>query len=281
MEPLIVLVAEPSLDLSPLTQKLWAERIPHRVVQGNEGKQCLLLGNPADIERVRYWVEQWRAGSIQQAPVHSPVGNQRVAALLAVTAAPVSAIILLALALVFAWQHFSLEWESWIRLGAAYWPELRNQLQPYLAMGLWELWRPAILHFSLMHLVFNGLWWWILASKIERLDGVFPLLVLVLVCGLVGNVVQWWYMGPNFGGASGITMGLLGWVGIRLKQVPYQFPQMLLPVMVGVILLTMTADTLFSGITHTAHGAHIGGLIAGLVLGVLWPVSKQVKNSIK
>lgn len=275
MEPLIALVAEPSLDLSPLTQKLWAERIPHRVVQDNDGKQCVLLANPADIERVRYWVEQWRSGDIQQAQVQSPVANQRVAALLAVTAAPVSAVILLLLIGVFIWQNFSPEWQQWVRLGSDYWPNMRNQLEPYLAMGVWELWRPAILHFSLMHIVFNGLWWWILASKIERLDGVLPLLVLMLVCGLAGNIVQWWSMGPNFGGASGITMGLLGWVGIRLKQVSYQFPSMLLPVMVGVILFTMAADTLFSGITHTAHGAHIGGLVAGLALGKFWPSASR------
>lgn len=274
MEPLVVLVAEPQLNLSPLTQKLWVERIPHRVVLNEQGQQCLLLGNEKDIERVRYWVEQWRAGSIHQAEVNSPRANNRVAFFLAFMASPFSVAFLILLAGIFFWQTQSTFWQQWLTLGNEFWPAQRNQLQSYFAMGLWELWRPALLHFSLMHLVFNSLWWWILASKIERIDGLIPLLLLVLLGGLVGNIVQWWYMGPNFGGASGITMCLLGWVGIRLKDVPYQFPQMMLPVMVGIIVITLGADTIFSGITHTAHGAHIGGLIAGLVLGLLWPKPK-------
>lgn len=275
MDPLVVLVADAQLDLSPLTQKLWAERIPHRVVLNEEGKQCLLLASMADSERVYYWIEQWRTGSIEQATVQSPQANRKALVFLAITACPISFAFILMLMAVFAWQHFSLEWQSWIRLGAASWPEQRNQLAVYFSMGFWELWRPAVLHFSLSHLLFNSFWWWILASKIEHLEGIVPLCILVLLCGLGGNAMQWWYMGPNFGGASGITMGLLGWVGVRLTKVPYQFPRLMLPIMVGIVLITITADTLLQGVTHTAHGAHIGGLIVGLLLGLAWPKQKH------
>lgn len=278
MDPLVVLVAEPQLDLSPLTSKLWAERIAHRVIEDEQGMQCLLLAHPKDIQRVRFLVESWRSGNIAQVPVASTKSNQSAMALLAISAAPVSFLFLLALGMIFLWQNFSTEWVGWLHLGANYWPEQRNQLEPYLAMGLWELWRPVLLHFSLMHLVMNGFWWWILASKIEQLDGLLALFLLALLCGLGGNIVQWWYMGPNFGGASGITMGLLGWVGIRLTKVPYQFPRMMLPIMVGIIVFTLTADTLFAGITHTAHGAHIGGLIVGLLMGLAWPVRQKTAS---
>ena len=154
-------------------------------------------------------------------------------------------------------------------------PQQRLQLSTYLDIGLWALWRPTLLHFSFMHILFNSLWWFILARPIERHDGVLPLLALVLICGLAGNAVQWWYAGPSFGGVSGVTMGMLGWVGLRLRRVPYAVPTMLLPVMVGWMVISVALDTVIPGTSGTAHGAHIGGLISGFLLAALWPVKQS------
>lgn len=275
MEPIIVLVAQPSTDLSLITRKLWAERIPHRVVPNQQGEQCLLLGNPADEYKVREWVQLWREGELDKAAVERPTDKHGWGFALAISKAPVSAASLLVLVLMFVWMHFSNDWQSWLSSSKHLWPSHSLNLQTYLDIGLWEMYRPVLLHFSLMHIVFNGLWWWILAPQIERLDGIKALLIIIFLCGLLGNAVQWWYAGPAFGGASGITMGMLGWVGIRLKKVPYPFPSMLLPVMVGIMLITIFADTVIPGVTGTAHGAHIGGLVTGLLLGLVWPSKHQ------
>lgn len=274
MEPIIALVAEPAINLLPLTSKLWAERIPHRVVINEQGQQCLLLANPADKARVNEWLELWREGQLDQTPAAVLPHQHGWGFALTISKAPVSAITLLILLLAFAWMHLSDGWQVWLLESKHLWPSQSLNLQTYLDIGLWGLYRPVLLHFSLAHIAFNGLWWWILAPQIERLDGVKALLLLIFLCGLLGNAVQWWYTGPNFGGASGITMGMLGWVGIRLKQVPYPFPPMLLPIMVGIMLLTIGADMVIPGITSTAHGAHIGGLLTGLLLGLAWPKSK-------
>ena len=278
MEPLVALSADASVDLSPLTRKLWAERVPHRVVFDGQGQQLLLLANPQDIHRVQHWLELWRDGQIEDAPVNSPVKENRASLLLGLLTAPISAITLLILIAMFGWMHLSNDWQDWLITGYYYWPDRRNDIGTYFSLGLWELWRPVLLHFSLMHIVFNGLWWWILAPKIERIDGVLPLLTLIFLGGLVGNVVQWWYMGPAFGGASGITMAFLGWVGIRLKRTHYDFPRAMLPIMVGMMVLMIAADTLVPGLTGTAHGAHLGGLLAGLALGALWPVASRTQK---
>lgn len=271
MEPIVVLVAKPSTDLLPLTRKLWAERIPHRVVANQQGEQCLLLGNPTDAERVKEWIQYWRTGELDQVATETTPRKHGWGFALAISKAPVSATGLLVLILAFAWMHLSTGWHVWLVDTAQLWPSESLSLQTYLDIGLWQMYRPVLLHFSVMHLVFNGLWWWILAPQIERLDGVKALLLLIFLCGLLGNAMQWWYTGPNFGGASGITMGMLGWVGIRLQRVPYPFPPMLLPVMVGIMLVTIFADVVIPGITGTAHGAHIGGLLTGLLLGLFWP----------
>lgn len=270
MEPLLLLVAEPQVDLSPLTRHLWAERIAHRVVEQN-GKQCLYVADPADAGRVQQWLDEWRRGELAE-PLPEAVQPGIQQALLGWLATPVSVLLLLLFIAVFIWMQFSAAWQVWLQSGAAYWPQQRFNPAVYFDMGLWALWRPTLLHFSLLHILFNGLWWWILARRIERLDGIPALLALTFICGLAGNMVQWWYAGPSFGGVSGVTLGMLGWVGVRLKRVPYQVPRMLLPVMVGWLLLTMGADTLLPGLSGTAHGAHIGGLIAGFILAALWPV---------
>ncbi len=278
MPPILILEADAALDLAPLTQKLWAERIPHRVVMNESGRQCLLLADAADVPRVQEWVQHWQQGNIQQRPAQ-PVQPGSLPLWLTVFATPVSSLILLGLVIFFGWMQFSPHWHSWLQAGAEFWPQQRFSWQPYATLGLWELWRPVLLHFSLVHLLFNGLWWWILARRVEQLDGWLALLALLLLCGWLGNAIQWWYAGPAFGGLSGVTMGLLGWVGIRLRRVPYALPAMLLPVMVGWLLLTLGADTLVPGLSGTAHGAHFGGLITGMLLGLIWPVATQFTSS--
>lgn len=278
MPPILILEADAGLDLAPLTQKLWAERIPHRVVMNESGRQCLLLADAADVPRVQEWVQHWQQGDIQQRPAQ-PVQPGSLPLWLTVFATPVSSLILLGLVVFFGWMQFSPHWHSWLQAGAEFWPQQRFSWQPYATLGLWELWRPVLLHFSLVHLLFNGLWWWILARRVEQLDGWLALLALLLLCGWLGNAIQWWYAGPAFGGLSGVTMGLLGWVGIRLRRVPYALPAMLLPVMVGWLLLTLGADTLVPGLSGTAHGAHFGGLITGMLLGLIWPVATQFTSS--
>lgn len=275
MEPIVALVAEPSLNLVPLTSRLWAEKIPHRVVTNHENKQCLLLANPADKARVDELLTLWKQGELEYLPIEKAPRASHGNVTTAIAKAPVSVVTLAILVLMYIWMHLSTEWYSWLTTAEHLWPAKSLSLQTYFDIGFWEMYRPVLLHFSLTHIVFNGLWWWILAPQIERLDGVKPLLVLIILCGFVGNAVQWWYAGPAFGGASGITMGFLGWVGIRLQKVPYPFPPMLLPVMVGIMLLTIATDVVLPGVTGTAHGAHIGGLVAGLLLGLVWPPKTQ------
>ncbi|MFY9179201.1 MAG: rhomboid family intramembrane serine protease [Venatoribacter sp.] len=272
MEPFVVLVADAELDLSPLTQKLWAERVPHRVVSNEQGQQCLMVANPADAARVKEWVAIWQAGNIEVTPALKNTEARAEKFWLAIAGAPLSALTLLGLIGVFVWMQFDPSWQSWLQFGQALWPNERFNPAAYAEIGLWAFWRPALLHFSLAHIVFNGLWWWILAPQIERLDGAKALLILILLTGLGGNLVQWWYAGPAFGGASGITFGFLGWVGVRLKRVAYPFPSVLLPAMVVLMLITIATDTVLPGISGTANGAHLGGLIAGLLLGLVWPV---------
>ncbi|MCY0966397.1 rhomboid family intramembrane serine protease [Parathalassolituus penaei] len=273
MEPLLVLVAGPEIDLGPVTRLLWAHRIGHRVVEIN-GQQHLFLARREDIPQVRIWIGQWREGQLPeaQAPAVKPLSRFIVT----LAQIPVTLLVLLLLSGIFLWMQVSSAWEPWTMPGADLWPDQRFSLSAYADIGVVAFFLPALLHLSLPHLVFNGLWWWILGRAIERRDGGRVLLVVAMLTAVLSSMVQWWFAGPGFAGASGVTMGLLGWIGWRQHQkIRYPIPPMLLPMMVGFLFLSLVLDSVFPGMTGTAHGAHFGGLLAGFILAALWSVWRR------
>jgi GlpG protein len=67
-----------------------------------------------------------------------------------------------------------------------------------------------LLHFGILHLAMNGMWYWELggASNCAR---AINLLGLTLLFSLVSNYAQHFTSGPSlFGGLSGVLYGLLG-----------------------------------------------------------------------
>lgn len=81
-----------------------------------------------------------------------------------------------------------------------------------LAAGQWwRLFTPMLLHFGILHLAMNGMWYWELGRRIESRQGSINLLGLTLLFSLVSNYAQFAWSGPSlFGGLSGVLYGLLG-----------------------------------------------------------------------
>ena len=133
---------------------------------------------------------------------------------------------------------------------------------------------PIFLHFGLLHLVFNCLWLSMLGFRIEAIEGSFHLLILVIICGIVSNMVQYnWSGSVYFGGMSGVIYALLGYVWIKHKIAPHNFPalpQGLMGFMVGWLVLCMTGILEVTLGMAIANAAHLGGLIIGLILGLVF-----------
>ncbi|TVP59605.1 MAG: rhomboid family intramembrane serine protease [Halomonadaceae bacterium] len=147
-----------------------------------------------------------------------------------------------------------------------------------LASGqIWRLLTPDILHFSLMHLVFNAVMLWYLGSQIEVIDGRGHAIGVFLLSSLLANGSQFLISGPLFGGLSGVVYAVLGYAWISNQFRPrFQFPPALMTVAIVWLLIGFTPLTQVLLGANMANAAHLGGLIAGLIYGAL--VSSQLRQ---
>ena len=138
---------------------------------------------------------------------------------------------------------------------------------------LWRLWTPMFIHFGWAHLLFNLLWIWEIGRRIELLHKASTILIIAGVSSVVANLTQYWLSGPVlFGGISGVVYAFLGyafvWSYLRPNR-SFGLPQGLYIFMLVWLLLGIggVLDKLNFG--SVANGAHLGGLMAGAVLGLV------------
>ncbi|WMC10323.1 rhomboid family intramembrane serine protease GlpG [Oceanimonas pelagia] len=169
---------------------------------------------------------------------------------------PVNLLVLLACLLVYG-----LSWLGLPMFGVLSFPPRAEWL---LGTEFWRAFTPALMHFSLMHLVFNLFWWWYLGGMVERRLGSGKLLVLLLVAAVLPNLLQFWASGPRFGGLSGVVYALLAYVWFSGRLNPAR--GMGLPDGMAVFMLVWLvlgfADLLG---TPVANMAHLGGALIGLL----------------
>ena len=142
---------------------------------------------------------------------------------------------------------------------------------------------PIFLHFGLLHLVFNSLWLALLGSKIETYEGSFHLLLIVLISGIASNMIQFHWSGTvYFGGMSGVIYALLGYLWVKHKIAPQNFsslPSGLMGFMVGWLVLCMTGVLEVALGIGVANAAHLSGLAAGLVIGMVFAFKSLIFSS--
>ncbi len=180
--------------------------------------------------------------------------------------------------------EFSLEQKIYFTLSFADQREYVQTGDPFEAIKRGEVWRlvtPMFLHGNTFHLAFNMLWMFFLGSTIERLHGSLFMALLVLVSGLAGTLLQVvlppaealpallaGLAGTPFSiGASGAVYGLFGFLWIRPlvdPGYPIRMVPMNVALMLGWLVFCMTP-----AMTGVANGAHLGGLIAGVLAAFL------------
>ena len=147
----------------------------------------------------------------------------------------------------------------------------------------WRFITPTLLHFSWMHLVFNCLWIWEFGRRIERSLGSLNMLGLYLASAVFSNSVQFFISGPSiFGGMSGVVYALMGfiWAGNSLRK---DWMEPLPPAVMGFMLLWLLVGLVGAlevlGAGAIANGAHLGGLVIGVLLGGVFGLLSRFNKS--
>lgn len=256
---------------------LRAQGIPNRL-QANAAGFGIVLEQPEHAERVlqearefathpddpRYWQASWHAGEVQKEAVYgeAPPATEAWWGRAGWATRSVTVLCLL------------------VFLALAAMPEATFGLlgfPPAISVAAlqgewWRLLTPALLHFGLLHLLFNLLWWWELGGLLEKYQSSRRLLALGAVIALVSNGAQFLVYGPGFGGLSAVVYGLLGYAWLYPfadPRAPFRLRGGIVAFMLGWLALGYTGifDALF-GINISHHG-HLAGLLVGGALGLL------------
>jgi Uncharacterized membrane protein (homolog of Drosophila rhomboid) len=218
------------------------------------------LENPADP---RYLAASWQSGQ-----TNSGLHYRRFPFIetLKANAGPVTLTILSACILVFILMNVVgdqpvMIWLAW----------------PYDASVQYEAWRyftHALMHFSVLHILFNLLWWWYLGGAVEKRIGSGKLVVITAISALLSGFVQHYFSGPWFGGLSGVVYALMGYVWLRGEREPQSgiYLQRGLIIFSLVWLVAGWFDLFGMSI---ANGAHVTGLAVGLAMAFVDTLNVQ------
>ncbi|HEY6880666.1 MAG TPA: rhomboid family intramembrane serine protease [Polyangiales bacterium] len=142
---------------------------------------------------------------------------------------------------------------------------LGGMVVPWLHLPWREPWRlvtPVLMHFGVIHILFNMLWLRDLGRIVEATHGARYLGTFILVCAAISNVAQYEIAQQSmFAGMSGVVYGLLAMVWLRGRLDPW----------IGYGLSTSTMQFMmiwfalgFVGNFGIANWCHMFGLLVGL-----------------
>ena len=157
-----------------------------------------------------------------------------------------------------------LGWSRDIFNALQFYPQL--SMDAFLAEPL-RLIGPAFFHFSLLHIVFNTMWWWQLGGSIEQSLGKTTLINLLLISAIVSNVGQYLVSGANFGGLSGVVYALVGFVWWFGYLAPERGLSLAKPI-VAFLLFWLVLGFVDLLPVNVANTAHLLGLLSGCFLAL-------------
>lgn len=261
-------------ELSLLRKVLWQAHIGHHYRQEHH-EQWIILADDAQVEQAKMIVTRWLEDDHFETPVDMPSAPSTLRQILmALYGVPTTALLVVLTVGIFLLQSlWGMQVESWLSIvplafiKGQWWA---GTLVPdtLLTGQWWRLITPIFMHFGVMHLTFNLVWIWVFGRQVEWIDGAWRWLLFTLLWGIVSNLVQYACGSPWFGGLSGVVYGLMGYVWWNARYRPkngYQMPPWLLGISLVWIVLGMLPIPASWGWPQMGNGAHLGGLIMGIV----------------
>ena len=287
MDWIDVLTVPLEKDLSAFSRFLAAQGIPHRIV---ECDGCQVLRACHSPEMIRVWFEQWCAGQLEVPSISKASSISYLKLPKNILSYPVVLItsVLAALGYLIAESNSTLmSWLAFQDTRVDKWNLLHvtASIDSMVTGQWWRVLTPVFLHFSLLHLVFNGLWLIEFGRRIERLQSHARLLVVIVVTGIISNLCQYIYE-PSilFGGLSGVVYGLLGycwlwgyWESRAVSSSPRGIapPPGIAPLLLFWLLLCMSGVLSIVDI-HVANAAHVGGLLSGFLIALIYRIKSRM-----
>jgi len=133
----------------------------------------------------------------------------------------------------------------------------------------WRLFTAMFLHLNILHILFNMLALWSIGSIIERIYGISRFLLIYFGAGLTGSLLFYFLVpGGAAVGASGAIAGIFGAFGAFF----FAYRSQLGPVANSMLQqwgfwLVLNIAINFSNASSLGWQAHLGGLVAGMILG--------------
>ena len=129
-------------------------------------------------------------------------------------------------------------------------------------------------HGGFFHLFFNMFVLWMFGTMLEKLWGPKRFLIFYLACGLAAGFAHLLLEFSPAVGASGAIMGLFAafaYLFPNTEMIIFPIP---VPVKAKYAVALMAAFDLFGGVypsgSNIAHFAHLGGLVMGFILVLIW-----------
>jgi membrane associated rhomboid family serine protease len=143
----------------------------------------------------------------------------------------------------------------------------------------WRLFTSAFLHGGTMHILFNMWALWVFGPDLERRVGSVPFVVLYLSSAVAGGAAFFFLAGLDAGpavGASGAIFGLFGaWIAEALRQRHTSAGRASLNQLLVLLGINAALPLL---IPYIAWQAHLGGLVAGFSIALLWGAFAQGRS---
>jgi membrane associated rhomboid family serine protease len=130
-------------------------------------------------------------------------------------------------------------------------------------------------HGGFLHILFNMYALWLFGSVLERIWGPKKFLIFYFICGLAAGLTQAFLVttAPAIG-ASGAIMGLLGAFAYTFPNTEFFILPFPFPIKAKYMAAIFAAIDVFGGFSGSsddiAHFAHLGGLVMGLILVIIW-----------
>ncbi|MCC3702756.1 rhomboid family intramembrane serine protease GlpG [Rouxiella badensis] len=242
--------------------QLWLE--DESQLEKVEPELNLFLKDPL---HARYQAASWHTGSTQANLQYERYSYwQRIRS----QAGPLTMTVMVICILVYILQQIYgdqtvMEWLAW--------PADRSQYSE-----LWRWFTPAFLHFSILHILFNLMWWWYLGGPVEKRLGSGKLFTIALISALLSGWGQSLFSGIYFGGLSGVVYALMGYVWLTGELKPER--QLSLPRGLMVFAIAWLALGYFNVMgLAIANAAHVFGLAVGLIMAFCDTRTPRKKSS--